>query len=85
VPTRRKLLRAGVEAELQVFERLSRAQYNFDAFAPETEGDVHRDRAVFRPASWEVRAEENTLYEGRRPRTKDHPFEEMPSAFCETC
>jgi monoterpene epsilon-lactone hydrolase len=32
----RKLRRAGVEAELQVFEGMSHAQYNFDAFAPET-------------------------------------------------
>jgi monoterpene epsilon-lactone hydrolase len=36
VLTHRKLRRAGVEAELQVFEGMSHAQYNFDAFAPET-------------------------------------------------
>ena len=34
----RKLRRAGVEAELQVFEGMSHAQYNFDPYAPETEG-----------------------------------------------
>jgi monoterpene epsilon-lactone hydrolase len=36
VLTHRKLRRAGVEAELQVYEGMSHAQYNFDAFAPET-------------------------------------------------
>src|SRR5262245_43139079 len=36
VLTHRKLRRAGVEATLQVFEGMSHAQYNFDAFAPET-------------------------------------------------
>jgi monoterpene epsilon-lactone hydrolase len=36
VLTHRKLRRAGVEAELQVFEGMSHAQYIFDAFAPET-------------------------------------------------
>jgi epsilon-lactone hydrolase len=36
VLTHRKLRRAGVEAELQVFEGMSHAQYNFDPFAPET-------------------------------------------------
>ncbi len=36
VLTHRKLRRAGVAAELQVFEGMSHAQYNFDAFAPET-------------------------------------------------
>jgi epsilon-lactone hydrolase len=36
VLTHRKLRRAGVEADLQVFEGMSHAQYNFDAFAPET-------------------------------------------------
>jgi len=36
VLTHRKLRRAGVEAELQVFEGMSHAQYNFDASAPET-------------------------------------------------
>jgi acetyl esterase/lipase len=36
VLTHRKLRRAGVEAELQVFEGMSHAQYNFNAFAPET-------------------------------------------------
>jgi monoterpene epsilon-lactone hydrolase len=37
VLTHRKLRRAGVEAELQVYEGMSHAQYNFDAFAPETQ------------------------------------------------
>jgi hypothetical protein len=32
----RKLRRAGVEAELQVYEGMSHAQYNFEAHAPET-------------------------------------------------
>ncbi len=36
VLTHRKLRQAGVEAELQVYEGMSHAQYNFDAFAPET-------------------------------------------------
>jgi epsilon-lactone hydrolase len=36
VPTHRKLRRAGVEAELQVFEGMSHAQYVFDPSAPET-------------------------------------------------
>ena len=36
VLTHRKLRRAGVVAELQVYEGMSHAQYNFDAFAPET-------------------------------------------------
>ena len=36
VLTHRKLRRAGVEAELQVFEGMSHAQYIFDATAPET-------------------------------------------------
>jgi len=36
VLTHRKLRRAGVEAELQVFEGMSHAQYNFNPFAPET-------------------------------------------------
>jgi epsilon-lactone hydrolase len=35
VLTHRKLRRAGVEAELQVFEGLSHAQYLFDPTAPE--------------------------------------------------
>jgi epsilon-lactone hydrolase len=36
VRTHRKLRQAGVEAELQVFEGMSHAQYLFDAKAPET-------------------------------------------------
>jgi epsilon-lactone hydrolase len=36
VLTHRKLRRAGVEAELQVYEGMSHAQYVFDAFAPES-------------------------------------------------
>ena len=36
VLTHRKLRRAGVEAELQVFEGMSHAEYNFNPFAPET-------------------------------------------------
>jgi epsilon-lactone hydrolase len=36
VMTHRKLRRAGVEAELQVFEGMSHAQYYFDAFMPES-------------------------------------------------
>jgi acetyl esterase/lipase len=45
VLTHRKLRRAGVEAELQVFEGMSHAQYNFDASAPETKevfGEIAR-------------------------------------------
>ena len=36
VLTHRKLRRAGVEAELQVYEGMSHAQYIFDPYAPET-------------------------------------------------
>jgi acetyl esterase/lipase len=36
VMTHRKLRRAGVEAELQVFEGMSHAQYNFDPSMPES-------------------------------------------------
>jgi acetyl esterase/lipase len=36
VLTHRKLRRADVEADLQVFEGMSHAQYNFDPYAPET-------------------------------------------------
>jgi epsilon-lactone hydrolase len=36
VLTHRKLRRAGAEAQLQVFEGMSHAQYNFDPYAPET-------------------------------------------------
>ncbi len=36
VLTHRKLRQAGVEAQLQVFEGMSHAQYQFDPFAPET-------------------------------------------------
>jgi epsilon-lactone hydrolase len=36
VLTHRKLRQAGVEAELQVYEGMSHAQYNFDPYAPET-------------------------------------------------
>jgi acetyl esterase/lipase len=36
VLTHRKLRRAGVEAELQVFEGMSHAQYNFDPLMPES-------------------------------------------------
>jgi acetyl esterase/lipase len=36
VLTHRKLRRAGVEAELQVFEGMSHAQYYFDPFVPES-------------------------------------------------
>jgi acetyl esterase/lipase len=36
VLTHRKLRRAGVEADLQVYEGMSHAQYNFDPDAPET-------------------------------------------------
>jgi epsilon-lactone hydrolase len=36
VLTHRKLRRAGVEAELQVYEGMSHAQYNFDFAAPES-------------------------------------------------
>ena len=36
VLTHRKLRRAGVDAELQVFEGMSHAQYNFNPTMPET-------------------------------------------------
>ncbi len=45
VLTHRKLRRAGVEAELQVFEGMSHAQYNFDPYALETKevfGEIAR-------------------------------------------
>jgi acetyl esterase/lipase len=47
VLTHRKLRRAGVEAELQVFEGMSHAQYNFDAFAPETKETFSEIAAFF--------------------------------------
>jgi len=37
VLTHRKLRRANVEADLQVYEGMSHAQYNFEPFAPETQ------------------------------------------------
>jgi epsilon-lactone hydrolase len=46
VLTHRKLRRAGVEAELQVFEGMSHAQYNFDPFVPETK-EVFTEIASF--------------------------------------
>ncbi len=46
VLTHRKLRQAGVEAELQVYEGMSHAQYNFDAFAPETK-EVFTEIAKF--------------------------------------
>ena len=36
VLTHRKLRRAGIEAELQVFEGMSHAQYNFEPYALES-------------------------------------------------
>jgi epsilon-lactone hydrolase len=46
VLTHRKLRRAGVEAELEVFEGMSHAQYNFDPFVPETK-EVFTEIASF--------------------------------------
>ena len=46
VRTHRKLRQAGVEAELQVFEGYSHAQYLFDATAPETK-EVFSEIAAF--------------------------------------
>jgi monoterpene epsilon-lactone hydrolase len=46
VLTHRKLRQAGVEAELQVYEGMSHAQYVFDAFAPETK-EVFTEIAQF--------------------------------------
>ncbi|HMA73851.1 MAG TPA: alpha/beta hydrolase [Xanthobacteraceae bacterium] len=46
VLTHRKLRRAGVEADLQVYEGMSHAQYNFDAFAPESK-EVFTEIAQF--------------------------------------
>ena len=46
VRTHRKLRRAGVEAELNVYEGLSHAQYLFDPAAPETK-EVFGDIAAF--------------------------------------
>ena len=46
VLTHRKLRRAGVDAELQVYEGMSHAQYNFDATAPETK-EVFTEIAKF--------------------------------------
>jgi monoterpene epsilon-lactone hydrolase len=46
VMTHRKLRQAGVEAELQVYEGQSHAQYNFDAFAPESK-EVFTEIAAF--------------------------------------
>ncbi|MBO0752463.1 MAG: alpha/beta hydrolase, partial [Bradyrhizobiaceae bacterium] len=46
VLTHRKLRRAGIEAELQVYEGMSHAQFNFDADAPETK-EVFGEIALF--------------------------------------
>lgn len=46
VLTHRKLRRAGVEADLQVFEGMSHAQYNFDPFVPEAK-EVFTEIASF--------------------------------------
>ena len=46
VLTHRKLRQAGVEADLQVFEGMSHAQYNFDPDAPETK-EVFTEIAAF--------------------------------------
>jgi len=46
VLTHRKLRQAGVEADLQVYEGMSHAQYIFDAFAPETK-EVFTEIAQF--------------------------------------
>jgi epsilon-lactone hydrolase len=47
VLTHRKLRRAGVEAELQVFEGMSHAQYNFDPYAPETKETFSEIARIF--------------------------------------
>ena len=46
VLTHRKLRQAGVEADLQVFEGMSHAQYLFDPYAPETK-EVFTEIATF--------------------------------------
>jgi acetyl esterase/lipase len=46
VLTHRKLRQAGVEAELQVYEGLSHAQYLFDPYAPETK-EIFGEIALF--------------------------------------
>ena len=46
VLTHRKLRRAGVDAELQVYEGMSHAQYNFDADMPESR-EVFGEIATF--------------------------------------
>ena len=46
VLTHRKLRRAGVEADLQVFEGMAHAQYNFDPFLPEAK-EVFTEIASF--------------------------------------
>lgn len=46
VLTHRKLRRAGVEAELQVYEGMSHAQYNSDPYAPETK-EIFGEIATF--------------------------------------
>jgi epsilon-lactone hydrolase len=46
VLTHRKLRRAGVEADLQVYEGMSHAQYNFDPYAPETK-EIFTETARF--------------------------------------
>ena len=43
--THRKLRRAGVEAELQVFEGMSHAQYYVDPFIPESKEAFADSRA----------------------------------------
>jgi monoterpene epsilon-lactone hydrolase len=59
VRTHRKLRQAGVEAELEVFEGMSHAQYLFDPYAPETKEAFTElaqffDRHLGKPASGEV-------------------------------
>jgi acetyl esterase/lipase len=48
------LRRAGVRADLPVYEGQSHAQYGFHAEAPETKEVLHRDRALFRPTPQKV-------------------------------
>jgi acetyl esterase/lipase len=46
VRTHRKLRRAGVETEIQVFEGLSHAQFHFDLNLPETR-EIYKEVARF--------------------------------------
>ncbi len=66
VRTHRKLRRAGVIADLNVYEGMSHAQYQ-DVNTPESRAGIHRHRAVLRSLSGEVKQRQRD-WRARRPR-----------------